>query len=314
MIIPSCSYCFRPAAWRRPWDKERLCVTHFNKSFIKKVQRTINQYQLFTRTDIIAVGISGGKDSVVLLDVLSKMQEKFPTKLIAITIDEGIRNYREEGLKFAKLAVERSSIEHHVFSYKEQFGFDLDDALILLGKDRKGACSYCGPFRRKALNNAAKSVGATKLATGHNADDEAQTVLMNLMRGDLLKSLHSNPYPRFKNSEFVNRVKPFRRTSEEEIVLYANFNNLPYQGQPCPYSVEAQRGRIRDILTDYMVHDPSVLYSILNSADALLDLASNVPIDIEHSGNKKIIPCSSCGDPCNSKFCQVCRIINQINT
>lgn len=314
MLIPKCSYCTRPAAWKRPWDGEKVCIAHFNKSFIKKIQRTINRYKLFTRTDRIAIGISGGKDSVVLLDVLSKMQEKFPTSLVAITIDEGIVNYRDEGLKYAKLAVERVEIEHHIFSFKNKFGYDLDEALILLGDNRKGACSFCGPFRRKSLNDAAKQLKATKLATGHNADDEAQTIMMNMMRGDLLKSLHSNPVPKFKNKLFVNRVKPLRRTAEMEIVLYANFNNLPYQEQPCPYAIEAQRGRIRDILTNYMEHDPSVLYSILNSADALFDLASNIPEGTDHVGNKRIFQCKSCGDPCNSDYCQTCKIIQTLNS
>ncbi|OLS22746.1 MAG: tRNA 2-thiocytidine biosynthesis protein TtcA [Candidatus Heimdallarchaeota archaeon LC_2] len=312
MKIPQCNFCERPAAWRRPVDGDRLCVAHFNKSFIRRVQRTINRYKLFTRKDIIGVGISGGKDSVVLLDVLAKLQKKYPTKLIGITIDEGIENYRQEGLKYAREATERAGIDHHIFSYKEKFGHDLDTALILLGPNRQAACSICGPFRRKSLNEAAREIGADKLATGHNADDEAQTFLMNIFRGDMLKSLHSNPYPRFKNESFINRVKPLRKSEEQEIVLYANFNNLPYQETPCPYAVEAARGKVRDILTNYQEHDPAIIYSILNSADAFYNLSDNVPRHIEHDGNKPIIKCERCGEPSNNQFCGTCKIVIQI--
>lgn len=314
MNIPSCKFCTKPAAWRRPVDGDRLCIAHFNKGFIKRVQRTINRYKLFERNDVIAVGVSGGKDSVVLLDVLSKLQQKYPTELIAITIDEGIANYRDEGLELAALAAKRSNLEHHVFSYKEKFGYDLDDALVLLGPNRKAACSTCGPFRRKSLNEAARDVGATKLATGHNADDEAQTFLMNTFRGDMIKSLHSNPSPSNKSKKFINRVKPLRRTPEQEVVLYANFNNLPYQEKPCPYAVEAHRGKIRDILTNYQEHDPAIIYSILNSADSLYRLADNVPREIEHDGNKPIQNCINCNEPSNNEFCSSCRILNEIQS
>ena len=135
---------------------------------------------------------------------------------------------------------------------------------------------------------------------------------MNMFRGDMLKSLHSNPYPSFKNDKFINRVKPLRRTSEQEIVLYANFNNLPYQEAPCPYAVEAYRGKVRDILTNYQEHDPAIIYSILNSADSFYQLADNVPKGIEHSGNKPIQNCMKCGEPSNNEFCSACKIINQI--
>ncbi|MDH5402179.1 MAG: TIGR00269 family protein [Candidatus Heimdallarchaeota archaeon] len=312
MIIPKCSECDKTAAWHRPWDKTLLCVMHFNRYFIHRIQKTINKYQLFEREDTIAIGLSGGKDSVVLLDVMSKIQKKYKTKMIAISIDEGIENYRKDGLKFAKLAAQRANIEHKIYSFKDRFGHGLDDSLILLGSQRQAACSYCGPFRRKLLNEAARLVGADKLATGHNADDEAQTLLMNTLRGDILKTLHSNPIPVYKNDYFVNRVKPLRRTSEMEIVLYANFNDLPYQEQSCPHAVEAYRGKIREILTNYAQNDPSVVFSIIKSIDSLHNLASFIPKNTEHTRNKEIRSCMSCEEPSNQDYCASCRIINEL--
>ena len=314
MKIPLCRQCTNPGACRRAVDGEVLCIRHFNKAFLKRVQKTINQYRLFTRKDVIAVGLSGGKDSVVLMDVMAKLQQKHPTTLIAVTIDEGIANYRKEGLRFAKNAAERAGVEHHIFTYKEKFGYDLDDALILLGDHRKAACSTCGPFRRKILNESARELNADKLATGHNADDEAQTFLMNIFRGDILKSLHSKPVPKPKNDAFINRVKPLRKTLEQEIVLYANFNELEYQEAPCPYAVEAYRGKIRDILTEYQESDPAIVYSIVNSADHLYGLSDLVPPKIEHDGNKLIIKCVKCGEPSNNQLCATCRIIDEIES
>ncbi|MFV2015922.1 MAG: TIGR00269 family protein, partial [Candidatus Heimdallarchaeota archaeon] len=103
-----------------------------------------------------------------------------------------------------------------------------------------------------------------------------------------------------------------RRTLEQEIVLYANFNNLPYQETPCPYAVEAYRGRIRDILTNYQEHDPAIIYSILNSADSFYQLADNVPNEIAHDGNKPIQNCVRCSEPSNNELCASCRILNEI--
>ncbi len=267
---------------------------------------------MLNRSDVIAVGLSGGKDSVVMMDIMARLQKKHDTKLIAISIDEGIENYRADGLKYAKLAAERAGVEHHFFSYKEAFGYDLDEALIILGENRLAPCSYCGPFRRKLLNEAAREVGATKLVTGHNADDEAQTLLMNVMRGDLLKTLHGNPTPTFKDSSFVNRVKPFRLTSEQEIVLYANFNDLPYQEMSCPHATEAYRGKMREILTELMVDDPGVVFSILRSADSLHQLAALVPKSVDHDGNKPILRCENCDEPTNNVLCNSCRLQEEI--
>lgn len=308
MKFPSCNFCDRPAVWKRPWDHDHLCRYHFNTAFEKKVQKTINKYKLFERDDIIAVGLSGGKDSVVLLETMAKLQKKHPSKVVAISIDEGIANYREDGLKFAKMTAEQNGVEHHVFSFEEMFDYGLDDAMKVLQPKGKGACSYCGPFRRKALNLAARAVGATKLATGHNADDEAQTLLMNVLRGDILKTLRGNPTPTFKNPAFVNRVKPFRRTSEMEIVLYAQFNHLPYQEMSCPYAVDAYRGDVRDILTQLKEEDPGVIFSIIKSSDDLHHLGSFVPKEVEHDGNKSIYECKICGEPSNQIYCQTCSI------
>ncbi len=313
--IPVCGQCTRTAAWRRPWDREYLCKLHFNRAFVKRVQRTINRYKLFDREDKIAVGISGGKDSVVLLDVLVEIERKYPAEIVAVTVDEGIAVYREDGLKYAEMAARRAGIEHHIYSFEDRFGATLDLTLEVMGKGRLGACSYCGIFRRKLLNEAGLKVGATKIATGHNADDEAQTVLMNLMRGDILKTLRSNPSPTRVLDGFVRRVKPLRWTTEQEIVLYAHLNELPYQEMPCPNAVEAQRGVVREVLTQMQEATPDAIFSILRSADSLFELgdaAAGSPLVT------KLFPdqpgsCTQCGQPSVNPLCRACVVENSIS-
>ncbi len=312
MKLPKCQYCNENAVWKRPWDKATVCLNHFNRAFMKRVQRTVNKYNLFDRNEVIAVGLSGGKDSVVLLETLVRLQSSRDSTIIAISIDEGIANYREDGLKFARMTAKRLGVEHYEFSFKKNFGYDLDEVFNVLKGDEVAACAYCGPFRRKSLNIAAKEVGATKLATGHNADDEAQTLLMNVLRGDILKTLHSNPVPIYKTQGFVNRVKPFRRTSEMEIVLYANLNNLPYQEQSCPYAVDSYRGEIRELLLELMVNDPSVVFSTVMSSDKLHEMRAMLPNNEKENLNKSIISCSICNAPSNQEICNSCAIIKEI--
>ena len=182
-----CALCAKEAVYLRPYSGERFCRKCYIKSIERNVQRTISKYKMLKPNDKVAVAVSGGKDSLSLLHILSKIEEKFPeSELIAITIDEGISNYRSEAIEIADENCIKLGIEHHVYSFKELYGYDLDE--VVKAAEAGGEltpCSYCGILRRKALNLATKDTGATKLATAHNLDDEIQSMVMNLLRGDI---------------------------------------------------------------------------------------------------------------------------------
>src|SRR3989344_6092493 len=136
---------------------EQLCQNCFFKYFEKKVRKTIRVYKLVEKKDEIAVAVSGGKDSLTVLDILYNIyKENKKITLKALMIDEGIKGYRNE------------------------FSFDLDQVV----KGRK-PCSVCGVLRRSLLNSYAKKLQVKKLATGHNLDDEAQTIIMNQFRKNI---------------------------------------------------------------------------------------------------------------------------------
>ena len=192
-----CTLCkHREASYYRNYSGEKLCNWCFCKSIEDKVRKTISKYKMLEQKDKIMLGLSGGKDSVTLLHILEKIEKPFPNVyILAGTVDEGISNYREEALKIAKKNCQKLGIDHVVISFKEIFGYNLDEIVNLIRKkEKKGLtpCSYCGVLRRKALNTIARDHGVNKLVIAHNLDDETQTMLLNIFQWALPTRISSD--------------------------------------------------------------------------------------------------------------------------
>ncbi|MEE9409832.1 MAG: TIGR00269 family protein [Candidatus Heimdallarchaeota archaeon] len=306
-----CTSCENDAMYVRPYDKQALCVLHFNEHMLRRLKRSISKYKMFGRKERIAIGVSGGKDSIALLYLLNRIEKEFSeSELVAITIDEGIENYRDEGLFFAKKHVEKLGIEHSIFSFKKDFGYDLDEIISKLGtrgESREfGACTYCGILRRKVLNKAAKEVGADVLVTAHNLEDEAETILLNIIRGDIQRLARLNPSPRKIHPSLIPRVKPFRTTPQAEIVMYCMINDLEYQEIPCPYAEEAYRGVVREFIFKTQENQPMLSFNIVRGQDKLLEMLKDIKT------NKDLKDCEICGDATTSTSCRSCQLKRQL--
>ncbi|MHA1753983.1 MAG: TIGR00269 family protein [Candidatus Odinarchaeia archaeon] len=308
--MTKCFYCENEAAVYRRYSGEYLCKNCFIRSIERKVKRTINKYNMLTETDRIAVGVSGGKDSLTLLKILTVIERKFPeTEIIAVTIDEGIKNYREEALDFARKTASRLGVEHVVYSFKELFGFTLDEMVMELKElntDIASPCSYCGVLRRTALNIAARKVKATKLAVAHNLDDESQTALMNFIRADFMRLLRTGPVLNFLHENFVTKIKPLTEIPEKEVVLYAYFRGLPLHSQSCPYAPEAMRNDIRNFLNEMEAKRPEVKYNILKITDRIRSQISKTQVEVG------VDTCIECGEPTTQNICKTCRFLKLI--
>jgi len=110
-------------------------------------------------------------------------------------------------------------------------------------------CTYCGVFRRQALDRGCSQLKVDKLVTGHNADDIAETILMNLLRGDAFRLSRCVDIITGKDSD-IPRAKPFKYTYEKEIVMYAYHKKLDYFATECIYSPNAYRGHVRELIKD----------------------------------------------------------------
>jgi uncharacterized protein (TIGR00269 family) len=255
--------------------------------------------------DHIAVAVSGGKDSLTLLHLLVKLEERFPrSDLTAVCVDEGIDGYRNEALELAKTACAKLGVKQLVVTYRELFGTTTDE--IARSKLGQTPCAYCGVFRRKAINKAADMVGATKIATAHNLDDEAQTVLLNMLHGDPLRIPRSGPILNDPRGKFLPRIKPLCDIPEKEIVFYAYLTGIQFQSVACPHGHEALRNDIRSFLNQMEVKHPGTKYTLLRSAERLrTQMGEDLTFPELHE-------CIKCRDPTPHELCEACVMLEAI--
>jgi cytoplasmic tRNA 2-thiolation protein 1 len=176
----TCALCkVNRALILRPKDHSKLCKTCFISVFETEIHHTITTNSLFQRGEKVAIGASGGKDSTVLASVLKTLNERYDygLDLILLSIDEGIKGYRDDSLETVKRNAEQYGMQLTILGYEELYGWTMDQVVEQVGK--KGNCTYCGVFRRQALDRGASRLGVKHVVTGHNADDVAETVLMN---------------------------------------------------------------------------------------------------------------------------------------
>lgn len=299
----SCKRCGNAGAvYRREYSGEVLCRRCFIETFTKRVIKTIAKYGLLRHDDRIAVAVSGGKDSLSLLHVLNKIEKDFPlSELFAITVDEGIEGYREEAIRYVTQLCRSIGIHVEVVSFKELYGFDLDHLVKegVLNKLGLKPCSVCGPLRRKAINTAAKRLGATVIATAHTLDDVVQTYFLNALRGE--KKQH-NPGLRREAKSIIPRVAPFRLTPEREVILYAYLNRLPFQSYACPNAPKSMRNMLRRFLSEWEQNYVGSLFAAINYFDYI----------VKANNTSEYSYCDSCGEPSSGKLCRSCELVNKV--
>ncbi|KAL1303926.1 hypothetical protein AAFC00_000379 [Neodothiora populina] len=299
-----CSLCTTNRAQiLRPKNHDRLCAKCFTETFESEVAHTVESTALFHRGERIAIGASGGKDSCVLAAVLKTLNERqdWGLDLVLLSVDEGIQGYRDHSLDAVRRNAAELGLPLHIVSYEELYGWSMDQVVAQIGK--KGNCTYCGVFRRQALDRGAAQLGVRHVVTGHNADDVAETVLMNLLRGDMPRlsratsivtstpaAATDKPILAPKASENtddaqqaevervgitnVKRSKPLMYAYEKEIVLYAHHKKLDYFSTECIYSPEAFRGSARTLIKNLERIRPESILDVVKSG---IDMAMLVP-------------------------------------
>jgi uncharacterized protein (TIGR00269 family) len=306
-----CTACkTREAFFYRQYSGERLCKHCFTESIEAKVRSTITRYHMLNFDDHLAVAVSGGKDSLSVLHILAKLMRSRPkTTLTAVTVDEGIKGYRDEALELAALNCKKLEIPHHIFSFKELYGFTLDEMIFRArekGQTELTACAYCGVLRRKAINAGARQVKATKIATGHTLDDEVQTVLMNIFHGDIARLAKEKPVTSEVHPLFVQKIKPFCEIPEKESALYAFVKKIGFQDTPCPYASEALRNDLRGMLNRMEEKHAGTKFTVFKAMERLR------PALEETAKKEGFKVCVECGEPSALDLCKACELLRHV--
>lgn len=275
MAPTPCALCKTERALiKRPKNHMKLCKKCFIQIFEDEVHHTIMSSNLFFPGERVAIGASGGKDSTVLASVLKTLNERhhYGLDLVLLSIDEGIKGYRDDSLETVKRNAVQYDMPLKIVGYGELYGWTMDQVVETIGK--KGNCTYCGVFRRQALDRGSKMLEIKHVVTGHNADDVAETVLMNLLRGDLPRLSRATSILTGDSTSDVKRSKPLKYSYEKEIVLYAHHKKLDYFTTECIYSPEAFRGSARSLIKNLEKVRPSAILDIVRSGE---DMARLVP-------------------------------------
>ncbi|MCW4010471.1 MAG: TIGR00269 family protein [Candidatus Bathyarchaeota archaeon] len=309
-LASQCSACKRRQPFfSRAYSGERLCRRCFAESVEDKVRATIVRHRMLEYNDHVAVAVSGGKDSLTLLEVLAKMERNYPrATLVAVTVDEGIRGYRDEAMEIAAATCTRLGIQNHTVSFKQLYGYTLDEIVERI-RERKNPltpCAFCGVLRRKALNVAALEVNANKIATGHTLDDEVQTSLLNIFHGDVPKIAAEGPVTGKVHPRLVQKVKPLCEIPERESALYAYVKDVAFQSTPCPYAGEAMRNDIRALLNRMEERHAGTKFTVSKSIARLRPALAGL------NGKSEFQACRECGEPAAGELCMACQLLKQI--
>lgn len=196
-------------------------------NLVKKIQENIFRYELFPRGAKIVVGVSGGPDSVCLLDALHNLQKKYDLKLIVVHVNYGLRG-KDSDLdeKLAKSLAEKYSLPIEILKVKKA------------GKSEDKLRTVRYAFFEKV----SKKYKADAIAVGHNLNDQAETVLMRILRGTGLRGLGAI---KFRNN---NIIRPLLNIPRKEIVAYLRSNKTPYRTDKSNLSADFTRNKIRNIL------------------------------------------------------------------
>ncbi|WP_135826421.1 tRNA 2-thiolation protein NcsA [Halorussus ruber] len=326
-----CDKCDRESVMHAAYSGLHLCEEHFVASVDKRVRRRIREDDLVPsdatpeNPQTWVIGLSGGKDSVVLTDILHRTFEKDPRiELVALTIHEGIEGYRDQSVDACEELTDELGIPHELVTYEDEFGVRMDD-VVEKDPENMAACAYCGVFRRDLLSRYAEELGADKLLTGHNLDDEAETALMNFLEGDVaqiakhfdaslggFEERSDGSGAREEQDDFVPRAKPLRDVPEKEVALYAHVQDLPAHITECPHAEEAYRGEIQELLYQLEENHPGTRHSIMAGYEELAELAAE-EFGAREEGRAELGDCERCGASTTRDLCRKCSLLDAIH-
>ena len=273
----------------------RECFLHVFRS---QVGRAIEHHAMFTESDRILVAVSGGKDSLALWDVL--LAKGYD--VTGLYLGLGIGDYSVRSLQVTRAFAEERGAELRVVDLERDYGYDIPAAGA---RGSRSTCAVCGLSKRYVFNRAALEGGFDVVATGHNLDDEAATLLGNTLRWSTDSIARQFPALPAKDG-LVRKVKPLHRLSELETAAYAFLRGIDYVVEECPLVIGNTQLRYKDAMNAIEAASPGTKAQFF-----LGYLERGMPL-FRTRDEVGLAPCERCGQPTTARFCAFCRARAQV--
>lgn len=226
---------------------------------MSKVRQAIDDYNMIEDNDVIAIGISGGKDSLTLLHALNGLRKYYPKKfdIIAVTVDLGFHNVQFDEIQ---RLCDQLNISYHIIPTEIS-------EIVFKTRNETNPCSLCAKMRKGALNNYVSSLGCNKVAYAHHKDDANETLIMSLIYEG---QLHTFQPVTYLDRSKITVIRPMIYMNESDIIGFANKYNLPVLKSPCPVDGYTKREYVKNLIKTINNDTPGVkdrIFSAITSSN-----------------------------------------------
>jgi len=306
-----CRVCSAKAVIKLPSHNTSFCPDCFDRFILEQVRRAIADHRMIAREDHVLVAVSGGKDSLALWDILTRLGYR----TTGFHLDLGIGDYS----RASRLHVEAFAAAHNlplqIESLQDEVSGSVSD---IAWATHRPACSGCGLSKRYYFNRTAQRIKAGVLATGHNLDDESSRLFGNLLHWHdeyLAKNRPDLP----AHDGLSKKVKPLVRLTEKEMAAYAFLRKIPYVVQECPHSTDAKQLFYKRILNDIESVSPGSKHAFLfGFLDRIENWYPSTGEDVSGNPDETKPPasensrCERCGEISYTPVCSFCRLREKV--
>ena len=292
-----CKKCGNKAVIRLRAHHISLCREDFLSFVLHRVQQTIKRYKLFVPKERMVVAVSGGKDSLVLFDILQRLG--YPVE--GLHVDLGINGFSQRAREAVEAFFSEREAPLHLCSLREDAGAGVRE---IAAKLRRPPCSLCGLMRRYIMNRFAWEKGFSALATGHNLDDEGAALLGNITSWQIGYLARQAPLLPATHPRLVKKAKPLVLLAEREVLAYCILRAIAYHEEQCPHAKGATSRSHKEALNLLEYYSPG---SKIRFYQNFLKNQGIFPT-IEFQGLQE---CSVCGFLTTRETCQFCTVLEQ---
>ncbi|MEX2280762.1 MAG: ATP-binding protein [Acidimicrobiia bacterium] len=293
-----CRVCRDRAVIQMRRHNANFCKPHFVEHVHRQVEKTIHEHSMFERDDRLLLGVSGGKDSLALWDVLTNLGYRVD----GVYLHLGIGEYSSDSLVFSQEFAAERGLDLQVVDLPSTYGFSVPEAA---DAGSRVACSACGLSKRYTLNKAADDGGYDVLVMGHNLDDEAATLFGNVTRWDLDYLARQAPVLPASEDGLARKVKPLIRLAERETAAYCIVQGIDYEVEECPMAPGNTVNRYKEWLNRLEEESPGT------KANFLFGFWERAAPVFQSAPPPQLAVCADCGQPTTGTTCAFCRLRNQ---